>query len=108
EVTSPTFAPGSGSFGIVAGARLATHRDLDLAGVLELVLDAAGDVLRQPHRLLVGDFFALDHDPDLAPRLQRKRLRDALERIGNAFKAFEALDVRFQNIATCAGTGGGN
>ena len=41
--------------GVVDGARLADDGDLDLARVLELVLDAARDVLRQPDRFLVGD-----------------------------------------------------
>src|SRR4051794_5942919 len=58
---------------------LPDHRDLDLPGVLELVLDPAGDVLRQPDRLLVRDLFALDHDPDLAAGLQGEGLGDAGE-----------------------------
>src|SRR5687768_5925030 len=52
--------------GVVDGPGLANHRDLDLAGILELVLDAAGDVLGEPDGFLVGDLFTLDHDADLA------------------------------------------
>ena len=76
--------------GIVDGAGLANHRDLDLAGVLELALDAARDVARQPHGLVVADLLAFDHDADLAAGLQRERLRHALERVGDVLEASRA------------------
>src|SRR5262245_47665749 len=47
------------------GAGLPDDRDLDLSRVLELVLDAARDVLRQPDRRFIRYAVALDHDPDL-------------------------------------------
>src|SRR5204862_7609870 len=77
------------SFCIVGCPRLPNHRHLDLARILELVFDAPRDVLRQPHGFLVGNLFALDHDPDLAPRLQRERFGHAAERVGDAFELFE-------------------
>src|SRR5262245_32445839 len=58
---------GCGSLtGVVNGPGLANDGHFDLARVLELVLDPAGDVLRQPDGLLVRDVIALDEDPDLA------------------------------------------
>src|SRR6266542_4464611 len=94
------------SFGIVDGARLANHRDLDLARIFELVFDTARDILRQPDGFLVGDLFALDHDADLAAGLQRDRLRHAAERIGNAFQLLESLDVRLEDVAARSRTRG--
>src|SRR5262245_24496989 len=58
-------------FCVVNGAGFADDRDFDLSRIFELVLDAAGDVFREPDRLLVGDLLTLDHDPDLAAGLQR-------------------------------------
>src|SRR5437763_15277654 len=77
------------SLRVVDGPCFADDRDLDLARIFELVLDAARDVLREPDRFLVGNLLALDHDPDLAPRLQRERFGHALERIGDAFELLE-------------------
>src|SRR4029079_16118307 len=50
ETRGPATLPGK-----LNGPLLPYHRDLDLPGVLELVLDSPGDVLRQPHRFLVGN-----------------------------------------------------
>jgi hypothetical protein len=75
----------------VNGPRLPDHRDLDLTGVLELVLDPPGDILRQPDRGFVGDAIALDHDPDFAPGLKGEGFRDAFERIGDPFQFLERL-----------------
>src|SRR6185436_10640809 len=96
------------SLRIVDGACLTDHRHLDLARVFELVLDAAGDVLRQPHRFFVGDLLAFDHDPDFAAGLQGERLRHALERVGDALELFEPLDVGLEDVAARAGPGGGD
>src|SRR5438552_1049053 len=73
--------PLTSSFGIVSRARLPDHGHLDLAGVLELVLDSASDVFGEPDGLFVVDLFAFDHDPDLASRLQCEGLRHAFEGI---------------------------
>src|SRR5712691_2813359 len=67
---SPTSSPKPlTSFRIVRGARFADHRHLDLAGIFQLVLDAPRDVLREPDGFLIGNLLALDHDADLATRL---------------------------------------
>src|SRR5262245_16559039 len=96
------------SFRVIHGARLADDRHLDLARILELVLDAPRDVLREPDRFLVGNLLALDHDPDFAPGLQRERLRHALERIGDPLELLEPFDVRLEDVAARAGTRGGD
>src|SRR5262245_17890012 len=68
------------------GACLTDDGDLDLAGVLQLVLDALGDVLREPDGFLVAHAIALDDDADFAAGLERERFRDALERVGDALE----------------------
>src|SRR6185436_19328801 len=80
ETRGPSPLPGK-----LNGAGLPDNSDLDLPGILELVLDPFGDVLRQPHGRLVRDPLAFDDDADLAAGLQGERLRDPLERIGDAF-----------------------
>src|SRR5262245_32117085 len=74
-------APSSQSplLGVINGAGFADDGHLNLAGVLELILDAAGDILREPDGLLIRDFFAFDHDADFTARLERERLRHAFE-----------------------------
>src|SRR5215813_5457600 len=84
---------------VIDRAGFADHGHLDLTGVLELVLDAARDVLGEPHRFLVGDLLALDHDPDFAAGLQRERLRDALEGIRDPLELFQPFDVRLEDVA---------
>src|SRR5262245_45230994 len=81
----------STSFGIVDGARFPDDGHFDLAGVFELVLDAARDVLGEPDGFLVRHLFALDHDADLAAGLEGERLRDALEGVGDPLQLLEAL-----------------
>ena len=48
------------------------------------------------------DLLALDQDADLAARLQRERLRDALERVGDPLELLEPLDVRLEDVAARA------
>src|ERR1700759_2343173 len=45
---------------------LADHRHLDLPGVLEMVLDLAGDLVREEHGAVVVDLVRLDEHADLA------------------------------------------
>src|SRR3954468_7935054 len=65
--------------GELNGPGLPDDCDLDLPRILELVLDPAGDVLRQPHRFFVRDALALDQDTNLPPGLKGKGLRHAFE-----------------------------
>src|SRR5262245_42279929 len=73
SVRSATQAPPAASFRIVDRSRLANHGDFDLSRILELVLDSACDVLREPHGFLVRDLFALYHDANLTAGLQSER-----------------------------------
>src|SRR3954468_21198877 len=59
-------------------AALPYHRDLDLARVLELLLDVARDPVREQRRGVVVDLLGLHDHADLAARLHRVDLLDAL------------------------------
>src|SRR6476620_3815926 len=72
---SPVALPGE-----LNGARLPDHRYLDLAWILQLVLDPACDVLRQPDGFLVGYAFAFNDDADFATGLECKGLGHSFER----------------------------
>src|SRR5262245_4832585 len=85
--------------GELNGARLTNDGYLDLSRILELVLDPPRDVLRQPDRFLVRDPVAFDDDPDFAAGLERERLRDSVERIGDVLELFEPLHVRLEDVA---------
>ena len=61
----------------VDGTALTNHRHLDLARVLELVLDLPRDLVREQDRLVVVDLGRLDDDANLAPCLQGVDLLDA-------------------------------
>src|SRR5678815_377137 len=86
--------------------RLPDHRDLDLAGILELPFDLARDVAREPQRLVVGDAVGLDDDPKLPPRLDSESLLDALEAVRDVLQLLQALDVGLQDLAPRAGPRG--
>src|SRR5262249_38094228 len=95
----PAPSLGEGLPGEFNGPGFTDDGHLDLTGVLELVLDALGDVLRQPHGLLVRDAIAFDDDADFAAGLEREGLRDALEGVGDALELLEALDVGLEDVA---------
>src|SRR5438445_4508899 len=101
SVLCPTFLPG-----ILHCAGLANHRDLDLAGILQLRLDLLGEVAREPEGLVVDQPVGLDDDAQLAPRLDSERLLNTLESVGNVLELLEALDVGLQDLAPGAGSGG--
>src|SRR5690606_30677124 len=65
--------------GVVHGPRLPDHHDLDLARILHLVLNAAGDVPGQRVGLVVADAVRLDDDPHLAPGVDGIGLLDPVE-----------------------------
>src|SRR3954462_11694470 len=92
---------------VVDRARLAHHRHLDLAGVLELVLDLSRDLVREQRRGVVVERTGLDHHPNLAPRLHRVDLLDAVVALGDRLEVAQALDVVLQRLAARAGPGAG-
>src|SRR5688572_6677742 len=78
---------------VVGGPRLPDHGHLDLARVLELLLDLAGDLVREQHRAVVVERPRQDHDADLAAGLHRVDLVDALVTRGDVLEVAQALDV---------------
>ena len=76
---------------------------LDLTGILKLGLYALDDVARNEAHLIVGDDFGLDHDPDLASRLDGERLFHSVEFHGDLFELREPLDVVLKVLAARAG-----
>src|SRR5436309_2801251 len=77
--------------GVVHGTCLPDDADADGAGVLDLLLDAGGDVLRQPDRVAVGGRPGLDDHPHLLAGTHRVRLADAAEGSGDLLQMDEAL-----------------
>src|ERR671916_61197 len=63
---------------VVGGPRLPDHGDLDLAGVLELLLDLARDLVREQDGAVVVERARDDHHADLAARLHGVDLVDAV------------------------------
>ena len=51
--------------------------DLDLTGILQLVLDALGELARQNDHLILVDLLGLDHHADLTAGLNGVALLDA-------------------------------
>src|SRR6476661_989226 len=68
----------SSSSSVVGGPRLPDHRHLDLARVLELLLDLAGDLVAEQDRAVVVERARHDHHADLAAGLHGVDLVDAV------------------------------
>src|SRR5271157_5186925 len=99
-----SIAQGSGSR--LRVPRLADHRHLDRARVLELGLDPAPELLGDVPGPVVGDLGGRDDDSDLAARLDRERLLDALDRHRDLLEALEPLDVALHGFRAGARPGG--
>ena len=82
--------------------RLADHRDLDRARVLELALDPAPELLGDVAGPVVRDLLGRDDDPDLPARLDGERLLDALDRHREVLQALEPLDVALHGLGARA------
>src|SRR3954449_11755758 len=95
----------SSSSSVVRGPRLPDHRHLDLARVLELLLDLAGDLVAEQDGGVVVDRGRLDHHADLASRLHRVDLLDARVARGDLLEVAQALDVLLQRLAARARAG---
>src|SRR5262249_41960485 len=78
---------------VVVGAGLARGGGLDLAGVLDLLLDLLDDVAGEPDRLEIVDLLGVDDDAHLAAGLDRERLLDAGEGVGDLLERLEPADV---------------
>src|SRR3954471_24653368 len=79
--------------------RLAYHGHLDLAGVLELLLDVAGDPVREQSCLVVVDVLGLDDQGNLPPLLHRVRLLAALVALGDLLELAQPLRVVLERLA---------
>src|SRR3954468_18858662 len=78
---------------VVGRPRLPDHGDLDLPGVLELLLDLARDLVREQDRAVVVQRAGLDHDADLAAGLHRVDLVHAVVAGGDVLEVAQALGV---------------
>src|SRR2546426_749030 len=85
--------------GKIHRARLADDDDLDLAGILQLALDLAGDLVGQLGRPAVVDGVGRHDDAHLAPRLNGEHLLDPRELTRELLQLGEALDVGLERLA---------
>ena len=90
-------------FCVIDGAALADDIDLDLAGVIQRVLDLLRDLAGQQDDLIVADNVGLDHDAHFTASLNGKGLFHALEAGRDLLQIFQTLDVALDILA--AGTG---
>src|SRR3954449_6146230 len=90
------------SASVVRRARLADHRDLDLPGVFELLLDLAGDLVREQDGAVVVERPGVEHHADLPPGLHRVDLVDALVTGGDVLEVAQSLDVLLERFAAGA------
>src|SRR5436309_1325180 len=72
---------------VINRPHLADYSHFDLSRILQLRLDLARDVLRQPDGLLVADLLRVHDDAKLAPGLDGEALGDALHLIGDRLEA---------------------
>ena len=77
-------------------------------GILELILDLAGDLVREQRGRVVVDLARLDDHADLAAGLQRVHLRDAGLRRRDLLERLEPLDVVLEALAARARPRGGD
>ena len=77
---------------------------LDLTGIIHLALDPGCDLVREDRHLVVRDLLGLDHDADLAARLNGKGLLDAGEVVCQLLELLQTLDVILEVLAPCART----
>ena len=70
---------------VVGGAGFADHVDLDLARVIQVVLDTLRDFSGHQNHIIVGYLLRNYHDTHLAARLDREGLVHSLEGVGDIF-----------------------
>ena len=78
---------------VLDGAALADDVDLDLAGIIEGILDLLGDLAGQQDDLIIADDIGLDHDADFAAGLNGKGLLHALKAGRDLLQIFQTLDI---------------
>src|ERR1700750_3265682 len=90
------------SAGKVHRPRLANENDLDLARILELGFDTAGDLLRHRRHAHVVHNIRNDDHAHFATGLDREHLLHTLVARRDLLETFEPLDVRLERLATGA------
>src|SRR4051794_30682515 len=90
---------------VVGRPRLPDHRHLDMARILELLLDLAGDLVREQHGAVVVERAGHDHHADLAAGLHGVDLVDAVVAGGDLLEVAQALDVLLERLAARARAG---
>ena len=80
-------------------AGLTDHGHLDLPGILELLLDVPGDLVREEDGAVVVDLARLDDHADLPAGLKRVDLLDAVLARGDLLQGLEPLDVVLERVA---------
>ena len=93
-------------FCVIDSAALADDVDLDLAGVIQRVLDLLCDLAGQQDDLIVADDIGLDHDAHFAACLNGKGLLEALEAGRDLLQIFQTLDVALDVLTAGTGAGG--
>src|SRR5712692_11995399 len=93
-------------FGVLHSASLPDHRYLDLTRVLQRVLDLLRDVAGEARGLEVIELVGLDHDADLATRLDSEGFLDAGEAVRDALELLQTLDVVRDDLASSTGARG--
>src|SRR5690606_14212339 len=89
--------------GEVHRARLADDHHLDLPRVLQLVLQLARDLLAELRHGRVIDVLRIDHDADLAARLNREAALDAGKAVGDFLELLEPLHVGLEHLSARPG-----
>src|SRR5688572_4135731 len=97
-----------GLAGVLDRAHLADDVDLDLAGVLELLLALLGDVLGELPGAEVVDALGGDEDADLAAGLDGVGAVDGFERGRDLLEVLEAADVVLERVLAGAGARSGD
>src|SRR5437667_2031007 len=82
----------------VCKTTFADNRDLDLAGICQLLLDLAGQVAGQDGAFRVRDRVLLHDHPDLPPGLDGISLLHSLVVYGQLLQLLEALDVGLDGL----------
>ena len=93
----------SALLGKAHGTAFADDRHTDLARVGQILFDLFRDVLAQQIGGIVIHIVGIDHDTDLAARLDSVRLGHAFEAGGDAFQFFQTFDVVLQQFLAGAG-----
>ena len=91
-------------FCVIDNSVFANYADLDLSGIIKLVLDFLRDIARKNLHLVVINDFGLDHYANLASRLDCKGFLNSVKSTCNLFKLLKTLNVIFNVLSARSGT----